>query len=219
MRLRSGTAINCCVNSPIVNEMTNDNYALVHGYARDINSLHYGYCEKCCKLFGLFDFLEKYHKEIRGEERNVHGKMPLWTTLYKVIRDKLEEFINVIDTSGIRCTCDRRFGGKMYDNICFMIERSKEKDYIMMANYTGYGREREKYRIYHKNFFDYRVTEDGVVEVTGRNLARVREELAHWLKYFKRAHQSVIDKAKKALVTHKRVTINADCITEVLSFL
>jgi len=139
-----------------------------------------------------------------------------------VIREKLEEFIHVIDTKGVDCSCEDQdwfYNGAIYNNICFMLDLSEQPEYIKMANYTGYGREREKYRIYHKNFFDYRVTEDGVVEVTGRNLARVREELAHWLKYFKRAHQSVIDKAKKALVTHKRVTINADCITEVLSFL
>jgi hypothetical protein len=216
MRLRSGKVINCINNIPFYTDFCN----MTSGYNLDSNP-QFGYCTKCFTLFSLFDFCEKYHKELRGEERNIYGKTSVFLDIYNVIRSKLEEFINVIDTEGLICSCEEQdyiFDGAIYQNICHMLDLSEEEEYSKMANYTGYGREREKYRIYHKNFFEYYITDDGL-EVIGRNFHRVREELAHWLKYFKHAHQSVIIDAKKILATHERVKINADCIGEILSFL
>jgi len=216
MQLRSGTIINHVANS----QLGKDAAVLFNGDC-DVDTPQYGYCKKCFTIFTMFDFLEKHHKQIRCEEITVHGKTSTWIALHKVIREKLEEFIHVIDTKGVDCSCEDQdwfYNGAIYNNICFMLDLSEQPEYIKMANYTGYGREREKYRIYHKNFFEYEVTENGL-EIIGRNFHRVREELAHWLKYFKRSHQTVIDNAKKELTAHKRVAVNDDCITEILSFL
>jgi len=216
MRLRSGKVINCVNNIPFYTDFCN----MAYGYNEE-NTPQYAYCKKCFTLFSLFDFCEKYHKELRGEERNIYGKTSVFLDIYNVVRNKLDEFINVIDTEGLICSCEEQdyiFDGAIYKNICHMLDLSEEEEYIKMANYTGYGREREKYRIYHKNFFVNNIDDNGL-DIIGRDFQRVREELAHWLKYFKRAHQSVIDETKKTLANHKNFKVNSDCIGEILSFL
>jgi hypothetical protein len=98
------------------------------------------------------------------------------------------------------------------------------EDYAELANYTGYGGiEREKYRMYHKNFFIVEEVEEDVNGEFGyiitRDFEQTRNELLHWKKYFNQEHQSVIDAALIALTKYKKGRINDDCIGEIMKFM
>jgi hypothetical protein len=186
----------------------------------DVDKFHHNYCYPCRQIIGLFDFLERYHKEIKGEETNIHGNgNKTWIELHDGMKKKLQEFIIQIDTIA-RCNCDEidhQLGGKIYDNICNMHDLAEQDKYSKMANYEGYGRERELYRIYHKNFFVSYEPGDGTF-VIGRDFNSIKRELQHWYKYFDTPHQSVTE-VTEMTTTSLLPHINNDCISVVLSFL
>ena len=219
MILRSGNAINGVANSQIGMELN-----AIKTANNTSNTPNYGYCRTCFIIFALFEFLEKYHKEIRGEERNIHGSPSEWLRLYSTVRDKLEEFIGYIDRWGCHCKCgeeNHSLRGTIYKNIRLMESLSRRDDYVEMADYTGYGGpEREKYRMYHRNFFvvDEVEDDDGSVlcYTISRDFEKTRDELLHWQKYFSQEHQSVLDAAEDALSFKN---IGNDCVGEIMKFL
>ena len=219
MILRSGNVINGVANSQIGRDLNAIKTANNTG-----NTPNYGYCRTCFIIFALFGFLEKYHKEIRGEERNIHGSPSEWLNLYSTVRDKIEEFIGYIDRWGCHCKCgeeDHSLRGTIYKNIRLMESLSRRDDYVEMADYAGYGGpEREKYRMYHKNFFVVDEVEDDDDSVLcysiSRDFQRTRDELVHWLKYFRQEHQTVLDAAEEVL---SRYNIGNDCVGEIMKFL
>ena len=136
MVLRSGTSINCFSNTQLWKDAQD-----VLGNTGGYDKLHSGYCTPCRLIFGLLDFIETYYKEIKGEEVNIHGKgCAAFVRMHSVIRDKLAEFIEAIDTRNIEnCYCDeldhnRYGGGTIYDNICHMQDLATEEKYSKMAN-------------------------------------------------------------------------------------
>jgi hypothetical protein len=218
MILRSGTSINCLSKTKLW-EDSQDLIANIGGF----DKLHGEYCSPCRRSLSLLDFIETYYKEIKGEEVNIHGKgCSAFVRMHSVIRDKLAEFIEAIETRNIEnCYCDEldhRYYGKIYDNICRMQDLATEEKYSKMANYKGYGKNRELYRIYHKNFFVFYEPGDGTT-VIGRDFDKIRDEFQHWHKYFSTAHHSTILETRHVLTAHPGVKINSDCIGEVLSFL
>lgn len=223
MVLRSGKSINGIKNSTLYKDAN----ILLEGN-NDIDTPQFGYCVTCFRMFTLFDFLEKHHKELRGEGKaRVYGTTLL--KFYTVVRDKLQEFIDSIDSNRYKpCECDAqdyRFNGALYDNICRMSEMSEREEYSEMANYTGYGRDREKYRIYHLNFFvvehlNLFVEEDRNPNeyYLTRDFQKAKQELLHWLKYFQQRHQTEIDTieaAKKELDKY----FPRDCVGEIIKFI
>jgi hypothetical protein len=224
MRLRSGTTINCLQKTQFYKDIK----ILLDGEATYEDKPHWGYCRPCATIFGLFDFMEKYHKELRGEAMKIKGNNPEIMSLYYTIRGKLKDFITSIDEDRVTCECNEQniyHDGTLYYNYDYMQELSEQSDYQKMANYTGYGPEREKYRLYHKNFaiciknnvnpYD----EDDYEIIMGRDLKKVKVELQHWSKYFDKEHYSIVSKTKKALDSHPRIFINQDCISNILEFL
>ena len=224
MVLRSGKSINGINNS----KLNRDAMMLTNGDT-SADTPQYGYCRTCFLIFGLFDFIEKYHKELRGDETTIHGGKTQWIPLYNVIRVKLENFIDCIDRGVCRCKCeeqDRLLDMTLSNNIHRMDTMAMIGNYEEMADYTGYGREREKYRIYHRNFFIVEEFEidDGHGEFFSdytitRDFHMTRHELLHWLEYFKKPHQSVIDATRTALSAYKKAYIGTDCIEEIIKFL
>lgn len=221
MVLRSGKTINGLSNS----WFGKDSHALITG-DNTVNTPQHGYCNACFTIFSLFDFMEIYYKELRGEERKIHGKPGDCLPIYLVIRKKLEEFITEIDAGKCVCSCEREDyerDGIIYENICRMERLTEQYGLSSMADYAGYGRDREKYRIYHRNFFIVTGSaedEDGLFGYSiTRDFQRTKEELRHWLKYFRQEHQSVLDAAEKALLSYKKVRLNRDCIGEIMKFL
>lgn len=213
MILRSGTTINSVKHSQLYKDsikITNQVY--------DHEKLHNEYCSPCRTMISVLDLIETHHKEIKGEETKIHGNGRTWIKFYVTIRDKLKEFITLIDSGNrVKCYCDEldhRYAGRIYSNICYMQDLAEDSKYSSMANYKGYGKGRELYRIYHKNFFVYYEPGDGTT-VIGRDFARLRDELHHWYKYFSGPHHSVAEPAKNSLAPY----INDDCISVVLSFL
>jgi len=215
MVLRSGKIINSLENS----QLRKDCRKLLKNEF-DVNKFHHNYCEQCRKIIGLFDFLERYHKEIKGEETNIHGNgNKTWIDLHTTIKNKLQEFIMQIDTIVI-CNCDNldhASGGAIYNNICKMLDLAEQDKYSKMANYEGYGRERELYRIYHKNFFVSYEPGDGTF-VIGRDFNSIKRELQHWYTYFAKPHHSVTEVTEMTTTT-LLPHINNNCISVVLSFL
>lgn len=218
MILRSGKSINGVSNSQIRKDL-ND----IQKWNNAGNTPQYGYCKTCFTIFTMFGFLEKYHKNIRGEERTIHGSQSEWFSLYANVREKLEEFIKIIEQDHCECKCveeDRYLGGAIYRNIHRMDELSARDNYAEMADYTGYGKEREKYRIYHRNFFILEEVEDEdgsiLCYMLTRDFEKTRSELLHWLEYFKQEHQTVLDAAEKALLSK---SIGKDSVGEIMKFL
>ena len=222
MILRSGKTINGCCNAKIVEDAR-----ALGDFDNTKNTPQYGYCKVCFSIFGLFDFLEKYHKNIRGEEKTIHGAdLNYWLVIYNISKNKIDEFINTIDKGDVVCECDKqnyKLNGILVNNFWLMDSMSKKEKYSKMANYTGYGVEREKYRIYHKNFFIIeRVYEDYIGDelheeyYITRDFQKAKKELLHWQKYFSQEHQSVIDTAEKGL---KKIFNNDDLVGEVTKFL
>ena len=217
MVLRSGTSINCLKHS----QLYKDTHDLLKGKCQD-DKLHSWYCAPCKRLFNLLDFLETHHKEIKGVETKIHGKGNKGLiALHEVVKNKLKEFIEWTEKVDVgTCYCDdidRRYGGNIYDNVCHMQDLAEERNYYNAANYKGYGKERELYRIYHLNFF-VRVEVDDEVFID-RDFKKIKEELQHWYKYFSTVHHSVVLDCRQALSTHPRIKINSDCISDILSFL
>ena len=224
MRLRSGTTINCLRNTKFFKDIK----ILLDEESSYEDKPHYGYCRTCSIIFGLFDFLEKYHNELRGEDKTrLKGNSAELLSLYYATRKKLKEMIDTIDSNTVTCKCNEQniyYDGTLYYNYTYMQELSEQSDYQKMANYTGYGPDREKYRLYHNNFticireenpFD----PDDVYIIMGRDFQKVRSELQHWSKYFNKEHYSIVSKTKKALDSHPRIFINQDCISNILEFL
>jgi hypothetical protein len=189
---------------------------------------HYGYCNSCATIFGVLDFMEKYHNELRGEEiRKINGNNKEIINLYYTIRVKLKEFIMSIEKDNVICKCNEQniyYDGTLYYNYTYMQELSEQKDYSKMANYTGYGDQREKYRLYHKNF-TICIREENPFDpddwsiIMGRDLQKVKAELEHWSKYFDKEHYSIITKTEKVLITHPKIFLNQDCISVIMDYL
>lgn len=215
MVLRSGTSINCLSRTQLWKDAQD-----VLGNTCGFDKLHSDYCAPCKRLFSLLDFLETHYKEIKGEEVKIHGNgNKAFIHMHSVIRDKLAEFIEAIETKKIEnCYCDEldRHGGQIYDNICYLQDLAEEEKYSKMANYKGYGKNREFYRIYHKNFFVYDEPGGYRAPVIGRDFDKIKEELQHWHKYFSTPHHSVV-LVRQAL--EGTLKINSDCIGEIMSFL
>lgn len=224
MILRSGKSINGLKNTKF-----NKDAMLLTSGDNTANTPQYGYCKNCFLIFALFEFMEKYHKDLRGEERTIHGKSSHLPGLYLAIRAKLEEFIDCIDRQACSCNCEEQdilLEGTIYRNICLMETLSRLAEYKEMANYCGYGKDREMYRLYHKNFFiieevaEEEEDEDGEARyIITRDFHMTRNELLHWLGYFRQEHQTVIDAARKALRTYKNGYIPDDCIGQIIKFL
>lgn len=223
MRLRSGTTINCLQ----MTQFYKDIKILLDGKSAHEDKPHYGYCKPCATIFGIFDFVEKYYKELRGETTTIKGNNTEIKSLYYVIRRKLKEFITYLDEGDITCNCNEQnidYNGTLYYNYTYMKELSEQKEYSKMANYTGYGPEREKYRIYHKNFAicikeHNPLDQDDWSIVMARDFKKVKKEVMHWLKYFVKEHYSVVSNTNKALTTHPNVFLNEDCISAILDYL
>lgn len=224
MQLRSGTTINCLRNT----QFYNDIMILLNEESTYEDKPHYGYCKPCATMFGFFDFVEKYHHELRGQVTNIKGSNIQMRNLYYTIRRKLKEFITCIEDEKVTCKCNEQnifYDGTLYYNYTYMQELSEQKEYFKMANYTGYGVQREKYRIYHKNFAICIREQDNPFDPSdwsitmGRDFQKVKAELQHWSKYFDKEHCSIITKTEKALTTHPNVFLNQDCISVIMSYL
>ena len=215
MILRSGKSINGIGNT----QLSKDMQIMVSG-DNTINAPHYGYCKSCFSLFAMFEFLEKYHREIRGEERKLNGQtLEQWLMLYQTVKRKLEEFIGTIDNGQCSCDCNKQdniLDGALRENIWHMENLSQQRNYAEFAEYTGYGVDREKYRIYHKNFLTvFDIDEDAYYLI--RDYQKIREELVHWLKYFSQSHMSQIESAKQELM--KNTNLCKNVIGEIIKFL
>ncbi len=226
MILRSGKSIN--INDFGTSQLYKDLTILVKGN-NDEDTLHTGYCETCFTIFSLFQFLEKYYKKIRGEEKIINeDNVEMLMDIYKYIREKLEDFIEAIENGTCNdCECNESNqinDGLIHSNIRYMQDIYEQDEYVKFKNYSGYGSERVKYRIYHLNFFDIEYLdgvqdededEKGELYIT-RNWEEIKNELIHWLKYFKQDHQFIIDTtSRKELLKY----LNNDCVGEIMKFL
>lgn len=200
MTLRSGKTINGIVNSTLYKD-----FQTLFKRDNTGNTIQFGYCRTCFLVCSLFDFLEKYHKDIRGDYNSrIYGALLL--EFYLMIRKKLKEYIKTIEDNTIdRCECntqDYKLNGAIYRNINKMREISQQNEYSKMANYSGYGPERKKYRMYHLNFFIVEEELDGYY-IT-RDYEKTKDELLHWLKYFNEEHQSTLDASEALLMLRRR---------------
>jgi hypothetical protein len=220
MCLRSKRAINCVANTPLYKDLSD--YLYGHNVMIDHTNECYSYCNKCKLIFGMFNFLEKHYKELRGEKKNTYGPNN-WLQIYMLIRIKLEEFIDHINTGKIKCECDimdKTYGYQVYNNISYMQILAEKPEYHEYANYQGYGEKRRRYRMYHKNFFVYHnnINERGEEDlIIDRDFKLIKSELQHWLNYFNKDHQTIVDE-KNALLG-LNLPLNNDCISSILKFI
>jgi len=222
--LRSGKSIH--INDFGTSEFYKDLTILVTG--NDIDILHN--CEICFPIFSLFEFLEVYYKIIRGEEKSINeDNVEMLMDIYTYIREKLEDFIESIENKYCKCiTTDEVMD--LYEAFRHLQYLSELDEYVKFNNYTGYGLERGDYRICHLNFFKYgrrdedeeedddeREEDDGIEEdfIIIRDFSKVKDELIHWLRYFKQEHQFIIDTSRTELLKY----LNKDCVGEILKFL
>jgi ribosomal protein S8 len=217
MLLRSGKRLNCVDNTPMVKDIR----ALTRLDNDIYNTQHLYHCPKCKLVLDFLDMLEKYHKYIR------EGK--IWRNFYDMCRVKLAEFIRDFDNVIFDCYCtdsNRHFNGALERELEELTFLASTEEISRMANYTGY-EDRRLYRIYNKNFLmlentltysygDYEEYSDVIV----RDFDLMEAELKHWFKYFNRPHESVVKETFKALENRqKKVSINSDCIENILSYL
>ena len=209
MILRSGTSINGIKNSQFFKDLK-----VLTSVNNTLNTPQYGYCAACFILFATFELLEKYHTEIRENEK-------LYNYIYKILQVKLQKFLREIDDGGCICKCDDQnymLEGTILDNIHRMINLSRRDEYKELADYTGYdGDKREKYRMYHKNFFMIEEVETfGEIDYyIKRDFRRTREEVLHWIKYFSQEHKCIINTTTREL----KNSLNDDCIGEIVKYM
>lgn len=221
MVLRSKKVINSIINTPLYSDLTE--YLSGYKIMIDNRKEYYSYCNNCKIMFGMFDLLEKYYKQLRGEEKNTYGPNN-WFDIYIIFRKKIKEFINDIDNRKITCECDIMdkyyYNYQVYNNIVNMQILAEKTEYSDYSNYDGYGQKRRRYRIYHKNFFVYRnnINENGQPDlIIDRDFNLIKKEFNHWLKYFNKDHQTIVDE-KNALL-RLNLPLNKDCITIILGFI
>lgn len=223
MQLRSGRVLNNITNSDLYNDM---NHLINFSFTNKSECSFISYCNNCYQLIGLLYIVEKYGMELRGDTNRMKGddmNFSKHQKIYVTIRDKIQEFIENIDTNYVSCYCNENHGIYLNDPECYEIYTncmiSIKSKYKHMENYTGYGPKRELYRQYHDDFMKLEESDDGEISSV-RDFQKVRDELAHWLKYFNQTHYSIIRKTKKALnktkITKK---LNNDCISHIISFL